>query len=65
MENNCPRPKREWGGGGGIVSVEVAWKVCATMLTCCLKRGVVLHDTQHRFREVWGTGTDTMEANLS
>ena len=30
--------------------VEVAWKVCASVVNFWLKRGVVLHEALHRFR---------------
>ena len=45
--------------------VELAWKVCATVVNCRLKRGAVLHYALHGFREGRGTGTATLEANLA
>ena len=42
----------------------MAWKVCTAVVNCWLKCGVVLHDALHGFREGWGTGTATLEANM-
>ena len=44
--------------------VEVTWKVCAVVVTCCLKRSVELHDALHGFREERGTGAANLEDNL-
>ena len=35
----------------GIGLIEVAWKVCAALVDCWLKRGVVLQNNIHGFRE--------------
>ena len=40
----------------GIGLVEVAWKFCATVVNCPLRRGVVLHDALHGFRGGAGNG---------
>ena len=48
----------------GIELVEVAWKVCATVVKCWLRRGVVLHDALHGFRGRRGTGKATLESKL-
>ena len=52
------------GGYWRIGVVEVLWKVCSIFVNCCLKRGVVLYDALHGFREGHGTGMATLEANL-
>ena len=44
--------------------IEVAWKVCAEVVNCRLKRSVVLHDALHGFRVGQGMGTATLEAKL-
>ena len=49
----------------GIGLVEVAWKVCATVVNYRLRLGVVLHETLHGFRGGRGTGTSTLEAKLA
>ena len=53
------------GEYGGIVIVEVAWKVCASVVNSRLKRGAVLHKALHGFREGRGMGTATLEAKLA
>ena len=35
------------------------------MVTCCLKKSVVLQDSLHGFREGQGEGTATLETKLS
>ena len=42
-----PKGKGEYRGIG---LVEVLWKVCSVVVTCRLKRSVVLHNQLHRFR---------------
>ena len=54
MGDNGTHTKRE-GGYRGVVLVEVAWRVCAAVVNCRLKRGVVLLDVLHGFRGVRGT----------
>ena len=51
------------GGCWGIGIVEVAWKVCATVVNCRLVRGLVLHEALHGFRSGRETGTATLDAN--
>ena len=53
------------GGGWGIGLVEVAWKFCATVVNCRLRRGVVLHESFQGFIGGQGTGTATLEAKLA
>ena len=53
------------GGFWGIGIVEVAWKVCATVVNFRLRRGVVLHDALNGFRGGRGTGTTTLESKLA
>ena len=36
--------------------------MCTEVVNCRLKRGVVLHDALHGFRERRGTGTANLEA---
>ena len=48
----------------GIGIIEVSWKVCAAAVNCRLKRGFILHNALHGFREGQGTGTATLEAKL-
>ena len=57
-----PKGKGEFWG---IELVEVAWKVCAAVVNCRLKRGVVLHDALHGFGEGRGTGRATLESKLT
>ena len=45
--------------------VEVVWKVCATVVNCCLERSLTLHDALHGFRAGRGTGTATLGAKLA
>ena len=49
----------------GIELVEILWKVCAVVINCWLKSSGVLHKTLHGFKTWRGTGTATLEANLS
>ena len=44
--------------------VQVAWKVCAAVVNCWLKLGVVFHDALHGFIVVRGMVTSTLEAKL-
>ena len=48
----------------GIGLVKLVWKVCATLVNCCLRRSVMLHNALHGFREGRGTGTATLEAKF-
>ena len=48
------------GGYRGIEIVIVPWKVCSVVVYFQLKRGVVLYDALHGFREGRGTGTATL-----
>ena len=43
----------------------MVWKVFATVVNCCLKSSVALHDALHRFRAGRGTGNATSEAKLA
>ena len=49
----------------GVGHVEVAWKLCAAVVNCWLKRGAFLCGALHGFRCGLGTGTAKLEANLS
>ena len=48
-----------------ISLVEVSWRLFEVVVNCLLKRGVVLNDALHSFREGQETGTATLESNLS
>ena len=52
-----PKGKGEYRGIG---LVEMMWKVCSVVVTCRLKRSVMLHNQPHRLREGRGTGTATL-----
>ena len=56
-----PKRKREYQGIG---IVEVAWKVCAAVVNCWIKRSVETHYVLHGFSTGQGTGTATLEAKL-
>ena len=64
--SGCMEKRHRYRGGDqGIGPVEVVWKVCAAVVNCRLKRSVRLHDALHGFRSWRGTGTVTLEENLS
>ena len=48
-----------------IGTVEVVWKVCATVVNFQLKKSVALHDALHGFRAGMGIRTATLEEKLS
>ena len=45
--------------------VELLWKVCSVVTCFWLKRSVLLHNTLRGLIEGRGTGTETLEVNLS
>ena len=49
----------------GIGLFDVSWEACATVVNCCIKSSVVLHDAIHGFRVGRGTGTAILEAKLA
>ena len=57
-----PKRKRVYRG---IVIVDVACKLCARVVNCWLKRGVVLPDTLYGFREGRGMGKANLGAKLA
>ena len=57
-----PKWKREYRGIG---LVDILWKVCAVVINCWLKSSGVLHKTLHGFKTWRGTGTATLESNMS
>ena len=53
------------GGYRGIVLVEVIWKVYLLIMNNRIQQNINLRDALHGFRQGRGTGTATMEANLT
>ena len=45
--------------------MEVAWKVCAAVVTFWLNRSMILHYVLHRFRVGRGTRTAKLEEKLA
>ena len=43
---------------------QYVWKAIASFINLGITAAILLHDTLHGFRAVWGAGTDTLEANL-
>ena len=54
---------RGWYKGIGLL--EVIWKLCASIINNHLRSSVTLHDSLNGFRQGGGSGTATLEANLS
>ena len=56
-----PEENLKWKGEYRVIGMaEVLWKVCSVVVSCRLKRSVVLHDALHGFREGRGTGKSTL-----
>ena len=52
------------GGFCGIRRVEFIWKVVSGVVNCCIGAPVDFHKKHHKFREIIGTGTHSLESKL-
>ena len=53
-----------FGNYCGIRLVEVVWKEVVVILDCRFIASIAYHDSLHKFQEVSGTGTATLDIKL-